>query len=346
MSHHQKIALITGISGMDGSTLAELLLHQGYIVHGIIRRSSQRNTQRLDNIYKDQHDDENRLFLHYGDLCDSSSLDKIVRDSNPVEVYHLAAQSHVKISFDMPEYSCDVDAIGTLRLLEAVRKHNPKIRVYMACTSEMFGEVIGKEKQNEETPFHPRSPYGCAKVFSYYLCKNYIESYGMFISCGILFNHTGPKRGENFVEQKIVKAAVAISKGKQPCLYLGNIYSIREIGSSIDYCDGMRLMLQQEECDVFVLATGEKHTIKEIVNIAFEKVGIHLEWSGLGVEEIATNKMNDQIIVRIDPKYFRPAEVEYLWGDSTKAQKKLGWKPKYTFDDIITEMIEEEMKKY
>ena len=330
-TENRKVALISGISGMDGSTIAEILLDKGYIVHGIIRRSSQRNTQRLDGIYKDRHETGNRLFLHYGDLCDGSSLDKIVRESDPTECYHLAAQSHVKISFEMPEYSVDVDALGTLRLLEAIRKHNPKIKVYMACTSEMFGAVKGKKKQNELTPFNPQSPYGCAKVFSYNLCKNYIQSYGMFICCGLLFNHSGPRRGENFVEQKIVKAAVAIKKQKQDCLYLGNIYSVRDIGASHDFCVGMHLMLQQDKCDDYVLASGEKHTIKEIVIIAFKKLNIQLEWSGTGIDEVAKIKGTEQIVVKIDSKYFRPAEVDYLWGDATKAKTQLQWKPEYTY---------------
>lgn len=347
-----RIALITGIGGQDGSYLAEFLLEKGYIVHGIIRRASQINTKRLDNIYKDPHDSKARLFLHYGDMSDTSSIENIIIKVNPDEVYNLAAMSHVRVSFDIPEYCSDIDGTGALRILESIRKlrdkNNKNIKFYQAGTSELYGGIY-KEKQNELTPFYPRSPYAVAKLYSYWITKNYREAYNLFAVNGILFNHTSPRRGETFVEQKIVKAVVAISKNKQECLYLGNIYAYRDFGHAKDFIKGMWLMLQKEKPDDYVLATGEKHLIKDIVTLVFSKLSISIEWQGEGVNEYAitteyTKKLNPgQVVVKIDPKYFRPTEVDLLIGDATKAKDELGWKQEYTFDDIINEMIYEEL---
>jgi GDPmannose 4,6-dehydratase len=339
-----KIALITGISGQDGSYLAELLLEKGYIVHGIIRRSSSINTKRLDSIYKNPN-----LFLHYGDLSDSSCINKIIIDCEPDEVYNLAAMSHVAVSFETPEYTTDIDAVGTLRILEAIRNNKKKIKFYQAGTSELYGGVYDKA-QDENTPFHPRSPYAVAKLYSYWITKNYKEAYNIFAVNGILFNHTSPKRGETFVEQKIVKAAVSILQKRQNVLYLGNIYSYRDYGHSKDYVRAMWLMLQQDKPEDFVISTGEKYMIKDIVSLVFSKLNIPIEWFGEGIEEYgkvssATKypDMEGKIVVKINSRYFRPTEVDNLIGDSTKAKEKLGWEPEYTFDDIINEMIKEEL---
>lgn len=335
----QKIALITGISGQDGSYLSELLLEKGYIVHGIIRRSSSINTKRLDNIYNNPN-----LKLHYGDLSDSSLINKIIIELRPDEVYNLAAMSHVAVSFQIPEYTCDVDALGTLRILEAIRGVKDKtIKFYQAGTSELYGGIYDKP-QNEETPFNPHSPYAVAKLFGYWITKNYRESYNMFAVNGILFNHTSPRRGETFVEKKIVNAAVNIKKGLQDCLYLGNIYSYRDYGHAKDFVYAMWMMLQHDTAGDYVISSGEKYMIKDIVNMVFSKLDMELEWSGEGVNEVAKNINNNRIVVKISQKYFRPLDVESLVGDATLAKTKLGWKPKYTFDDIINEMIEDEMK--
>ncbi len=338
----QKVALITGISGQDGSYLAELLLEKKYKVHGIIRRASLINTKRLDHIYK-------QITLHYSDLSDSCSLNKIIQSVLPDEVYNLAAMSHVKVSFDVPEYTADVDATGTLRVLDAVQNTITNtgkiIKFYQAGTSELYGGVYDKP-QNEETPFYPRSPYAAAKLYSFWITKNYREAYNMFAVNGILFNHTSPRRGETFVEQKIVKAAVAISQKTQDCLYLGNIYSYRDYGHAKDYVRAMWLMLQQEKADDYVVATGEKYLIKDVVNMVFEKLNMKLEWTGEGVDEYAKIEGTEQVVVRINPKYFRPSEVESLVGDSSKAREKLSWSEEYTFTEILNEMIIEEMKNY
>ena len=342
-----KTALITGINGMDGSYLAELLLEKDYIVHGIVRRTSLINTHRLNNIYRNPN-----LFLHYGDLSDASFLNKIVVDIKPDEIYNLGAMSHVAVSFQIPEYTTDIDSLGTLRLLEAIKNTGKKIKFYQASTSELYGGVYD-QPQNEETPFHPRSPYAIAKQYAFWITKNYRESYSMFAVNGILFNHTSPRRGETFVEQKIIKGAVAITKNKQDFLRLGNIYSYRDFGHSFDYVKAMWLMLQQDVPEDYVIATGDKFMIKDIISMVFSKLNIHIKWTGEGINEIATvtaltkyPKMEGKVVVKIDQKYFRPTEVDTLVGDATKAREKLGWNPEYSFDDILNEMIKEELKKY
>jgi GDPmannose 4,6-dehydratase len=341
----QKIALITGISGQDGSYLSELLLEKGYKVHGIIRRSSSINTKRLDHIYKNPN-----LFLHYGDLSDSSCINKIINDIKPDEIYNLAAMSHVAVSFETPEYTTDIDATGTLRILESIKNSNKNIKFYQAGTSELYGGVYDKP-QNEETPFNPHSPYAVAKLYSYWITKNYRESYNMFAVNGILFNHTSSRRGPTFVEQKIVKGAVAICMEKQNVLELGNLYSYRDFGHAKDYVYAMWLMIQEDKPDDYVIATGEKYMVKDIVSLVFSKLNMPLEWSGEGVNEIGTvscelSKYKDKELVKINEKYFRPSEVDSLIGDCTKAKNKLKWKPEYTFDSIIDEMIKEELKTY
>ena len=341
-----KTAIITGISGMDGSYLAEFLLEKGYKVHGIIRRSSSINTRRLDNIYFNQN-----LFLHYGDLSDSSFINRIISEINPDEIYNLGAMSHVGVSFQIPEYTTDIDSLGTLRILEAIKNVNTNIKFYQASTSELYGGVYDKP-QNEDTPFNPRSPYAVAKQYSFWITKNYRESYNMFAVNGILFNHTSPRRGETFVEQKIVKGAVAIFKNKQSNLKLGNIYSYRDYGHSKDYIRAMWMMLQQNIPEDFVIATGEKYMIKDIVTLVFSKLNMPIEWSGENLNEIGTitdyckyEDKKGKTVVVIDPKYFRPSEVDVLIGDASKAKEKLNWIPEYTFDKIIDEMILEELDR-
>ena len=325
MSSHQKRALITGITGQDGSYLADLLLDKGYEVYGLIRRSSSFNTSRIDHIYKDPHDKKARLHLVYGDLSDASSLFGILSDIKPDEIYNLAAQSHVRVSFDIPEYTADITGTGTVRLLEAIRGLGLKTKFYQASSSEMFGKVL-EVPQTEETPFYPRSPYGAAKVYSYWITKNYRESYGMFACNGILFNHESPRRGETFVTRKITKAVANIKAGMQEKLYLGNLDSKRDWGFAGDYVEAMWLMLQQEKPDDYVVATNETHTIKEFLQEAFSHVG--LKW---------------QDYVEIDPKYFRPAEVDLLIGDYTKAKNNLGWEPKTRFKDLVRLMVDSDM---
>jgi GDPmannose 4,6-dehydratase len=342
-----KKALITGINGQDGSYLAELLLEKGYIVYGIIRRISNINTKRLDDIYKNPN-----LILKYGDMSDASFINKILNEILPDEVYNLAAMSHVAVSFENPEYTTDIDAVGTLRLLEAIKNcKNNNIKFYQAGTSELYGGVYDKP-QNEETPFNPRSPYAVAKLYAYWITKNYRESYNMFAVNGVLFNHTSPRRGETFVEQKIVKATVSIFKKRQDCLYLGNLYSYRDYGHAKDYVKAMWLMLQQENPEDYVICTGEKYMIKDIVTVVFSKLGLPIKWVGEGIDEYAQvsstcnyKDMRNKIVVRINKKYFRPSEVDSLVGDCSKAKSKLNWKPEYTFDEIIDEMIHEELNK-
>ena len=340
-----KIALISGISGQDGSYLAELLLEKCYIVHGIIRRSSSINTHRIDHIYNNPN-----LFLHYGDLSDASFINKIVNDVNPSEIYNLAAMSHVAVSFEIPEYTAEIDCLGTLRFLEAIKNTNKNIKFYQASTSELYGGIYDKP-QNEETPFHPRSPYAIAKQYAFWIVKNYRESYNIFSVNGILFNHTSPRRGETFVEQKIIKGVVGILKNKQKKLNLGNIYSYRDFGHAKDYVNAMWLMLQQDSPEDYVIATGNKYLIKDIVTLVFSKLNMPIEWKGEGIEEYAIvtdySKYKDKIgkiVVTIDKKYFRPTEVNILLGDSSKARSKLNWAPEYNFDDIINEMIKQELK--
>jgi GDPmannose 4,6-dehydratase len=327
-----KKALITGITGQDGSYLAELLLETGYEVHGIIRRSSLINTQRIDHIY-------NKIKLHYGDLTDSTNIVRVIQQVQPDEIYNLGAQSHVKVSFEMPEYTADVDAMGTLRVLEAVRllgmeKH---VRIYQASTSELYG-LVQETPQSETTPFYPRSPYGVAKIYGYWITKNYRESYGMYACTGILFNHESPRRGETFVTRKIVRALSHISVGLQDVLELGNLNAKRDWGHTRDFVEAMWLMLQQDEPDDFVIATGVQYSVREFVEQAAPYFGFNIVWEGEGLDEVGIDKVTGRVIVKVNPKYFRPAEVETLLGDATKAKEKLGWEPKISFKQLVEDM--------
>lgn len=345
-----KTALITGITGQDGSFLAEFLLNKGYEVHGIIRRSSSFNTGRIEHLYldewvRDMHQ-KRLLTLHYGDMTDSSSLIRIIADVKPDEIYNLAAQSHVKVSFDVPEYTADTDALGTLRLLEAVRilGFEKKCRIYQASTSELFGQVE-EVPQSETTPFHPRSPYAVAKLYAYWIMKNYRESYGMFTANGILFNHESERRGENFVTRKITLAAARIVRGLQDKLYLGNLNALRDWGYAADYVECMWLILQQEKPDDFVIATGEYHTVREFATSAFRHVGIELRWEGEGVDEKGIDTATGRVLVEVDPRFFRPAEVEQLLGNPAKAREQLGWNPRKTsFEELVRIMTEADLK--
>ncbi len=342
-----KIALITGVTGQDGSYLAEFLLNKGYTVHGVKRRSSMFNTDRIDHLYKDTHENKVKFFLHYGDLTDSTNLIRIIQEVQPDEIYNLAAQSHVKVSFETPEYTANADAIGTLRILEAIRilKLEKKTRFYQASTSEMYGHVQ-EIPQKESTPFYPRSPYGVAKVYSFWITKNYREAYGMYACNGILFNHESPVRGETFVTRKITRAVSKIHLGLQEKMYLGNVDAERDWGHAKDYVEGMWLMLQQTEADDFVLATGKKISVKRFVELAFSEIGIELEWKGKGVDEKAFNLANGKIVVEIDPKYFRPTEVDLLIGDASKAKKVLGWEPSHTLEQLVREMVASDIKLF
>ncbi|MGI2327621.1 GDP-mannose 4,6-dehydratase [Planococcus sp. YIM B11945] len=337
-----KKALITGVTGQDGSFLAEFLLEKGYEVHGIVRRSSSYNQERLEKIINRE-----KLYLHYGDVTDTSSVIRIINETKPDEIYNLAAQSHVRVSFDMPEYTQDVDAAGTLKILEAVRMLGltSKTRIYQASTSELFGKVQ-EVPQKETTPFYPRSPYGVAKIYGFWITKNYRESYNMFAVNGILFNHESERRGETFVTRKITLAAARIAQGKQQILTLGNLDSLRDWGYAKDYVECMWLMLQHEKPEDFVIATGQMHTVREFVELAFKHAGIEIEWSGKGIEEKGINKTTKEVIVDVDAKFFRPAEVEQLLGDPTKAQTLLGWNPtKTSFGELIKIMIEADLQK-
>jgi len=327
-----KVALITGITGQDGSYLAELLLEKGYEVHGIIRRSSLINTHRIDGIY-------DRLSLHYGDLTDSTNLVRVIQQVQPDEIYNLGAQSHVKVSFEMPEYTGMVDGLGTLRILEAVRLlgMENKTRIYQASTSEMFGKVQ-EIPQKETTPFYPRSPYGVAKLYGYWIVKNYRESYGLHASSGILFNHESPRRGETFVTRKITRGLSRISTGEQDILYLGNLNSKRDWGHARDFVEAMWLMLQQDEPDDYVIATGEQYSVREFVEEAAPYFGMKIEWMGEGLDEIGYDWNTKKAVIRVNPKYFRPAEVETLLGDASKAKEKLGWEPKISFNQLVEDM--------
>ena len=327
-----KIALITGATGQDGSYLAELLLEKGYEVHGIIRRSSLINTHRINHIY-------DKLKLHYGDLTDSTNLVRVIQLVQPDEIYNLGAQSHVKVSFEMPEYTADVDAVGTLRVLEAVRLlgMENKVRIYQASTSEMFG-LVQEVPQKETTPFYPRSPYGCAKVYGYWITKNYREAYGMYACTGILFNHESPRRGETFVTRKITQALSRISVGLQDCLYLGNLDAKRDWGHAKDFVEAMWLMLQQDEPDDFVIATGVQYSVRDFVKEAAPYFGMNIVWIGEGLDEIGYDWNTKKAVIRVDPKYFRPAEVETLLGDASKAKEKLGWEPKISFKQLVEDM--------
>ena len=331
-SSYMKVALISGISGQDGSYLAELLLEKGYEVHGIIRRASQINTQRIDLIY-------DRIKLHYGDLTDSTNLVRIIQQVQPDEIYNLGAQSHVKVSFEIPEYTGQVDALGTLRILEAVRLlgMEKKTRIYQASTSEMFGKVQ-EIPQKETTPFYPRSPYGVAKLYGYWIVKNYRESYGLHASSGILFNHESPRRGETFVTRKITIGLSRISVGEQDILYLGNLNAKRDWGHAKDFVEAMWLMLQQDEPDDYVIATGKQHSVREFVEAAAPYFGMKIAWEGEGVDEVGIDKLTKKTVIKVNPKYFRPAEVETLLGDATKAKEKLGWEPKISFEQLVEDM--------
>ena len=331
-----KVALITGITGQDGSYLAELLLSKGYQVHGIVRRASLINTHRIDHIYGDVH-------LHYGDLTDSTNLVRVIQQVQPDEIYNLGAQSHVKVSFEMPEYTGQTDALGTLRVLEAVRLlgMEEKTRIYQASTSEMFGKVQ-EIPQKETTPFYPRSPYGCAKVYGYWITKNYRESYGLYACTGILFNHESPRRGETFVTRKITRALKAIQEEKQSILRLGNLNAKRDWGHAKDFVEAMWLMLQQDIPDDYVISTGEQYSVREFVDRAAPYFGMDIEWRNEGLNEIGVDKNTGQLRIVVDEKYFRPAEVETLLGDSSKAHKELGWKPKTTFDQLVEDMCKNE----
>ena len=328
-----KVALITGITGQDGSYLAEFLLEKGYEVHGIVRRSSLINTHRIDNIYP-------QLKLHYGDLTDATNIISVIKKVEPDEIYNLGAQSHVKVSFEMPEYTAQVDAIGTLRVLEAVRLlgMEKKTRIYQASTSELYG-LVQAVPQTETTPFHPRSPYGVAKLYGYWIIKNYREAYGMHCSSGILFNHESPRRGETFVTRKITQGLSRVSCGLQECIELGNLNAKRDWGHAKDFVEAMWLMLQQDEPDDYVIATGEQYSVREFVNKAAPLFGLKIEWMGEGLDEIGYDWGTKKTVIKVNDRYFRPSEVESLLGDATKAKEKLGWEPKITFDQLVEDMV-------
>ena len=342
-----KVALITGVTGQDGSYLSEFLLNKGYIVHGVKRRSSLFNTDRIDHLYKDTHEKKVNFFLHYGDLTDSTNLIRIVQEVQPDEIYNLAAQSHVKVSFETPEYTANADGIGTLRLLEAIRvlALEKKTRFYQASTSELYG-LVQEIPQRETTPFYPRSPYGVAKLYAFWITKNYRESYGMFACNGILFNHESPMRGETFVTRKITRAVAKIKLGLQAKLYLGNIDAERDWGHAKDYVEGMWLMMQHDTPEDFVLATGKKVSVRRFVEMSFSEVGIQLRWEGSGVDEKGIDIASGNVVVEIDPRYFRPSEVDLLVGDASKAEKLLGWKPKHSVEELCKEMVASDMRLF
>jgi GDPmannose 4,6-dehydratase len=343
-SHSGKVALVTGVTGQDGAYLSELLLQKGYTVHGIKRRSSSFNTARIEHLYQDPHEPEQRFVLHYGDMTDSTNLIRLVQQVQPDEIYNLAAQSHVQVSFDAAEYTANADGTGALRLLEAMRilGMEKTARFYQASTSELYGKVQGSP-QSETTPFYPRSPYAVAKLYAYWIVVNYREAYGMHASNGILFNHESPLRGETFVTRKITRAVAAIKQGHQDCLYLGNLDAKRDWGHAREYVRGMWLMLQQDEPDDYVLATGETTMVRDFVTHAFKTVGIDVNWTGQGVEEKGTCAKTGRTVVQVDPRYFRPTEVELLLGDATKAHNKLGWKHETRWQQLCEEMVEADL---
>ena len=340
----KKTALITGVTGQDGAYLAKLLISKNYEVHGIKRRSSSFNTGRLESIYVDPHEKRQKFFLHYGDLTDSSNLIRIIQKTRPDEIYNLGAQSHVQVSFETPEYTANSDALGTIRLLEAIRTLNliKKVRFYQASTSEMYGKSM--PPQNESTKFQPRSPYAAAKLYSYWVTVNYREAYGLFASNGILFNHESPLRGETFVTRKITRAVASILKGKQDKLYLGNLDAKRDWGHAKDYVEGMWKILQYNQPEDFVLATGNSYTVREFCEIAFKEIGINISWSGEGVREKGKDTISNKVLIEIDKRYFRPTEVDYLEGDAKKARQKLKWTPKISFKSMISEMVQSDIK--
>ena len=346
----EKSALITGITGQDGAYLAEFLLEKGYVVHGIKRRTSLFNTDRIDHLYQDPHEQNRHLFLHHGDMTDSSSLVHIIQQAQPDEVYNLAAQSHVAVSFEEPEYTADSDALGALRILEAIRVLGleRKTRFYQASTSELYG-LVQETPQKETTPFYPRSPYAVAKLYAYWITVNYREAYGMYACNGILFNHESPVRGETFVTRKITRALARIKLGLQDCLYIGNLNAKRDWGHARDYVEMMWLMLQQEQAEDFVVATGVQYSVRDFVNTAAMELGIRIRWEGSGIDEIGyldsdSSDVKPRIIVRVDPRYFRLTEVETLLGDPSKAMKSLGWSPKISFNQLVEEMVKEDLK--
>lgn len=341
----KKVALITGITGQDGSYLTELLLEKGYEVHGIIRRHSSINTSRIDHLFENTEIGNKSLFLHYGDLTDSSNLNRLIEKIRPNEIYNLAAQSHVAVSFEVPEYTAEVTGVGTLRLLDAIRETGLNCKFYQASTSELFGGLPDTAPQSEKTPFYPKSPYGVAKLYSYWITVNYRESYDLFACNGVLFNHESPRRGETFVTRKITMAVASIMAGKQEKLSLGNLDAKRDWGFAGDYVEGMWRILQQEKPQDYVLATNETHTVREFVELAFAEVGIEIEWKGDGVEEKGYDKATGRLLVDVNPRYFRPAEVELLWGDSTKAEKELGWERKVSFKGLVSMMVDSDMKE-
>ena len=342
-----KKALITGITGQDGSYLAEFLLDKGYIVYGIKRRSSSFNTARIDRIYQDPHERKKRLILKYGDVTDVASLINVLQKVQPDEIYNLAAQSHVKVSYETPLYTTDTDALGALRILEAIRilGIENKTKFYQASTSEMFSGLPGEAPQNEKTPFHPRSPYGVAKLYAHWITVNYREAYNIFACSGILFNHESPKRGETFVTRKITRAATRISIGLQDKLYLGNLNSKRDWGHAKDYIRAMWLMLQQKKPDDYIIATGKQHSVRDFCELAFRELGINIKWQGKGIDEIGVDKITNKILVKIDANHFRPAEVESLLGNATKAKKILKWKPEISFNQLVKEMIKSDLEE-
>ncbi len=341
----ERVALITGITGQDGAYLADFLLGKGYIVHGIRRRSSSFNTGRIEHMYQDLHERGLRFITHYGDMTDATNLIRIIQNTKPDEIYNLAAQSHVKVSFETPEYTANADALGTLRLLEAIRilQMEERVRFYQASTSEMYGGAKSVP-QNEVTPFEPRSPYAAAKLYAYWITVNYRQAYGIHASNGILFNHEGPTRGETFVTRKITRAVAGIERKRQDKLYLGNLDARRDWGHARDYVEGMWMMLQQDKPDDYVLATGESHSVREFVEAAFAHVGCKIEWRGRGIDEKGVEAGTDHVLVEVDPRYFRPTEVDHLIGDPSKARRKLGWHHRTSFQELVREMVEEDLK--
>ena len=341
----RKVALITGVTGQDGAYLAELLIAKGYEVHGVMRRASSFNTGRVEHLYQDPHEENLRFILHYGDMTDPTNLIRLVHDANPTEIYNLAAQSHVRVSFETPEYTANADGLGALRLLEAIRilKIGDRVRFYQASTSEMYG-MASEVPQSEATPFYPRSPYAAAKLYAYWITVNYREAYGLHASNGILFNHEGPTRGETFVTRKITRAVAAIAHGRQATLYLGNLDAKRDWGHARDYVEGMWLMLQQDRPDDYVLATGESHSVRDFVDQAFAEIGQNITWRGTGADEIGVDDRTGAILVRVDPRYLRPTEVPELRGDPTKARRCLGWRHRTSFAGLVKEMVAADFK--
>lgn len=339
----KKRAFITGITGQDGSYLAEFLLAKGYEVHGMIRRASSFNTKRIDHLYKDPHSSNVDLFLHYGDLTDSSNLNRLLEKIKPHEIYNLAAQSHVQVSFEVPEYTAESDGVGTLRILDAIKETGIDTRFYQASTSELYGKVQ-EVPQTEKTPFYPRSPYAAAKLYAYWIVVNYREAFDLYACNGILFNHESPRRGETFVTRKITMAAARIKLGLQESLYMGNIDALRDWGYAGDYVEAMWLMLQQEKADDFVIATGEMHTVREFIERSFSRLDISIEWNGSGVDEVGIDSKSGKEIIKIDPKYFRPTEVEQLLGNPAKAKEQLKWEPKVKFEELVDMMVDADLQ--